>query len=493
MKKFISLSILALLSAGTLVANDVSRSFFSVRPVQVPMARQNLLTDQARNQGRVLGMKNLQISAFGGASTNSDDLARYFMMGKTTLSVKNTLDGSGADESLAFQKDIQAFNFNIDTDDTTQRTFASTLIMKPRQTFYGASLSFRRPFRNRYWGAIETSLVHVRNHLHLDETDITAANATAQVGIQGKNTVANMIDAFKQDGMNFGKIDGVRTKTGIADLTLKIGYEPLMFNRNDMYMSPYLGVILPTGNKAEAVYMFEPIVGNGGHFGIMTGAHGEFDVCSLKSGRVWASYRIENQYLFQNTQKRTMDLKYNGAWSRYLTMFEDAAAKAGTTVNSLNFGTNIMTQDVHVSPGYFGNIDASFSYVGEKWNATLGYTVHARQGEEVKLKNGWAENASIASCSNVDTTTNPFRTIGNMLQGLDIVDTEQGVVIKESDIDFNSAAHPGGISQSIYASVGTFCPQHKERVFEAGASYEFATDNTGMDRVCGWIKAQISF
>ena len=115
MKKFISLSILALLSASALSAMDVSRSFFSVRPVQVPMARQNLLTDQARNQGRVLGMKNLQISAFGGASTDADGLARYFMMGKKELIVNNNIANTGdTDLEIVFQKDIQATNFNID-------------------------------------------------------------------------------------------------------------------------------------------------------------------------------------------------------------------------------------------------------------------------------------------------------------------------------------------------------------------------------------------
>lgn len=497
MKKFISLSILALLSASALSAMDVSRSFFSVRPVQVPMARQNLLTDQARNQGRVLGMKNLQISAFGGASTDADGLARYFMMGKKELIVNNNIATAEADLEIVFQKDIQATNFNIDVADANE-DFESTIKMNPKQTFYGASLSFRMPFRNRFWFAAEAPLVHVKNDLRLTEIPgvaiVDPANDIGVAGIQGDLTVANMIEGFKNPSMKYGRIDGEHNDmkaTRIADLTLKIGYEPAMFNRNDMYMSPYLGVILPTGNKAQAKHMFEAIVGNGGHFGLMTGTHGEFALCNMKSGKLWASYRIESQYLFQNTQKRTMDLKYNGPWSRYLNMFDDEAARADTTVNSRNYGTNIMTQDVQVTPGYFGNIDMSLNYICDKWNATLGYTVHARQGEEVKLKNGWAGTAMIASQNN-DNYINPFATIADGLVDLDIL-AAPFVTIKETDIDFNSAAHPGGVSHSIYASVGAMCPKHETRIFELGGSYEFAKDNASMDRVCAWIKGQISF
>ena len=259
MKKFISLSILALLSASALSAMDVSRSFFSVRPVQVPMARQNLLTDQARNQGRVLGMKNLQISAFGGASTDADGLARYFMMGKKELIVNNNIANAGADLEIVFQKDIQATNFNIDVVEPDE-TFKSTIKMRPKQTFYGASLSFRMPFRNRFWLAAEAPLVHVKNDLRLTEDAGTAATDVAgEVGIQGDPSVTNMIAGFKNPSMIYGRIDGEHNDmkaTRIADLTLKIGYEPAMFNRNDMYMSPYLGVILPTRNKAQAKHVF---------------------------------------------------------------------------------------------------------------------------------------------------------------------------------------------------------------------------------------------
>jgi len=496
MKKFISLSILALLSASALSAMDVSRSFFSVRPVQVPMARQNLLTDQARNQGRVLGMKNLQISLFGGASTNSDELARYFMFkGKKSLSVKGYLPASG-EQNLELGQDILAENFNIEANYTGgTNTFNSTITMSPKQTFYGASLSFRMPFRNRFWFAAEAPLVHVKNDLRLTEdvTTVSRAAATGVAGVQGDLTVNNMTEGFKAASMTYGRIDSAHDDmkaTRIADLTLKVGYEPAMFNRNDMYMSPYLGVILPTGNKAQAKHVFEAIAGNGGHFGLMSGTHGEFALCNMKSGKLWASYRIESQYLFQNTQKRTFDLINNGPWSRYLLMYDDETQRVVNSAASVNYGTNIMTQDVNVTPGYFGNIDMSLNYVCDKWNAALGYTVHARQGEEVKLKNGWAGTAQIASISN-DVNVNPFRTIGTHL-----VDQDHGTLvlpIKEADIDLNSASHPGGVSCTIYASVGAMCPKHETRIFELGGSYEFSQGNASMDRVCGWIKAQLSF
>lgn len=498
MKKFISLTLAALLSVGALSANTVSRSFFSVRPAQSPIARQNLLIDQAKEDGRVLRKRNLQITGFGGVSTNSDDLSRYFMMGKNELLVRNSETALQGTEYEGLLKDIQAHNFNIDAESAAEN-FQSTLKMDPKQTVFGTSLSFRSPIKDHYWVALEAPLVHVRNKVNLNESSITAAALTGQSGVQGTLTPANMVAAFKQTGMTYGRIDdahGDMKATRIADLTLKLGYEPIMFNRKDMYMSPYVGLILPTGNKAKARHMFEAIAGNGGHLGFMVGTHGEFEVSNVKSGKLWATYRIESQYLFQNTQKRTMDLKYNGAWSRYLTMYDNETQRARDDISSKNFGTNIMTQDVHVTPGYFGNIDTSMSYVCDKWHATVGYRTHARQGEDVKLAGAWNGKAAIiASGSTNNDDSNPFRTIGNNLVNADIFEGAESIhpTIKEDRIDFNSAAHPGGVSHSLYASVGRYCPQESPRAFELGASYEFSKDNASMDRFCGWVKAQLSF
>ena len=38
----------------------------------------------------------------------------------------------------------------------------------------------------------------------------------------------------------------------------------------------YVGMVIPTGNKAEAIYMAEPIVGNGNHWAVGGGIDAAF-------------------------------------------------------------------------------------------------------------------------------------------------------------------------------------------------------------------------
>ena len=53
------------------------------------------------------------------------------------------------------------------------------------------------------------------------------------------------------------------TKTGVADVDIIIGYN---FIQSDFaHFALFVQAILPTGNRPEAKYIFEPIVGTGIH------------------------------------------------------------------------------------------------------------------------------------------------------------------------------------------------------------------------------------
>ena len=75
-----------------------------------------------------------------------------------------------------------------------------------------------------------------------------------------------MRQAFAQKGWRFGRITPEKHKKwGVADIELKIGYNSCAC---DTYtMNSYVGLIVPTGTRVRARYVFEPIVGNNRHFG----------------------------------------------------------------------------------------------------------------------------------------------------------------------------------------------------------------------------------
>jgi hypothetical protein len=490
-----SLSLLFLLcGAGAMRANDVSGiSYFNVRPVQADIMQQNLLPDQATDTGRVLRMKGIQATAFFGQSTAAEELGKYFGIGgKSELTVKEDGPDVGVPASELSQ-DILALNFNLDTADAG---FHSTIKFRPQQTFAGVGLSGRMHFRDCYWFQVEAPIVYVKNNMHLTETIINnGGGATQATGFGGLPDVSTMKDAFKQAGMLYGKIDGAQSKTGLADLTLKVGYDNPFLNRKDLFMNMFVGVVLPTGNKPKAVYMFEPIYGNGGHTAFMMGSHGEVDLGKFKQGKLWLSWNAHTQYLFQNTQKRSFDLKLNGQWSRYLSMYETQAKRVAGTAANATFGINLLTQDAKVTPGYSGTFDTMLSYVGSKYYGGVGYSTFIRQAEKVELAKAWQyTEASITAYDLTADDMNRFRTIGTAYADLDETDDALLAPIAEIDIDVNSAAHPSSVSHMVHANLGYHDKTRRYPfIVEAGASYEFSRQKTALNRWALSASARVSF
>ncbi len=495
MKKLLGLGLLAITGVCSLAANDYSRSYFSVRPYYQHITPQNILVGQTQGDRHILKRSGFEVTAFGGVSTKSDDLARYFLFGGKTELIAREADPANV-FSAELAQDILVGNFNV----AVGAGFHSILSIEPQQTFGGAAFSYKRHFKENYWASLEIPVLHVNNDLNFRENVKTQTAVVAVApALDSAPTVGNMKDAFKQLGMKYGRIDGAQTKNGVGDITLKIGYDSPKFNREDLFMSSYIGLVLPTSNKAKAVYMFEPLLGNGGHFAFMFGSRGEAKIRNYRDGSLWISWGIESQHLFENTQKRSFDLTRNGPWSRYLEMYPSEAKRVSGALIDRSFGINLLTLDAKVTPGYLGTITTALSYVGKQCYGTLGYTVHARQEETVKLKNAWQEGPMIAAYADAQAI-NPFRTIGTELDTLDsdngatigAVGDAAASVIKEVDLNLASAAHPGTISRMIYATIGSSYTYKKPCIFEAGASYEFGKENTTLNRFGVWGKIQIS-
>ena len=493
MKKTLQLGIFAFLGVISLHANDLSRSFFSVRPyAQSPfLAIQNAVIEQATDTGRVLKMKGFHIYGIYSKSVRSDELSRYFMFdSKTELVVKETAPATDATE---LDQDILSLNFNLDA---ANAGFHSTLTMEPQQTVYGAGLNFRMYFREKFWLAVEAPVVHVKNNLKLTEKVLTVAGgAGTATGLDGDTVVGTMTDAFKQAGLKYGKIDGEQNKTRLADVIVKFGYDSPELNRKDLYITSYLGAILPTGNKPRAVYMFEAICGNGGHAGLMFGNHGELHLRKFKSGNLWMSWGMETQYLFENTQKRSFDLKQNGPWSRYLSMYETTAKRNAGGASQATRGINLLTLDTKVTPGYNGNFNTGINFIHKKWHLGLNYTTYIRKAEHLELKTGWASTeATITEYDFTGDDTNRFRRIGTSFADLDQTDTANAIAIKEADLDINSAAHPANVSHMLALNIGKYhsC-QNRPYNIEGGASYEFSRQNTALNRWGIWARLHVSF
>jgi hypothetical protein len=344
-----------------------------------------------------------------------------------------------------------------------------------------------------------------------------------------------MVAAFNQDAWKYGKIKSEgsgksltfpsQSKTKLGDIEFKLGLEWL--ERDPYHLESYIGLIIPTGNKTNGEYIFEPVVGRGHHLGIMWGSTGGFKLWDNKdeTRNVRVEYALHSEYLFQNTQVRSFDLK-DKPFSRYMQVYASendavaAFAAAEANESDLNYnvtpGINVFTKPLHVTPGFTFDMNVAGVLSCERgFQGELGYNMLVKRAESVKLACPWIPGPALRHYRGFGWT-NPIRDItGNWrlenIQGANpsliesqqdnTVDPDLGVnaysinQITGDQLDMTSAAHPNYISYTIYGTLGY---RWDERNFplevSAGGSYEWAdATNAVMDRWMLWAKLAVSF
>jgi hypothetical protein len=482
-----------------------SKTFFSVRPLYSSVKAEMIAgfrNERAHVRENGIGGA-LDVVLFGSKSTNDKRLASYFMPDCTTS--MDSINGT-EDESISLDTE----HFNILT--TSGDDFKSKLCFSMNQSVVGLGLHYKQLFcwndqeTEGWWMSVSSPLTHVKNTVTMTEK-IEDPAVSLRAG-----SVSTMTQAFNQSAWKYGKIacECPEAKTGLADIEVKLGYE--MLPCADAHFAFYGGLVIPTGNKAKAQYVFESIVGNGGHVGIETGMEGGYIIWKNDDKNQWFSteFSTNTQYLFKNTQKRSFDVK-NKPWSRYQAMYANKAQaqEAIDTDNPYLFtpGINILTSDVNVTPRLAHNITTAAIFNASAFRIEVGYNLFCRQAECVKLDCPWATGddapAFKARLSDIDADAlliNPTRTIyaetqsNNVNLGYDIDSYTLGE-IREDQLDLQSATHPAILTNTFHLALGyrwdnLNFPIH----IDGGGSYEFAQDNnTVLDRWAVWAKAGFAF
>lgn len=529
MRKFLSLSLVLLTGyVGCSLANSSSDStghtYYSVRPLyQSAMPEKVTLT-----HGRALMMNDgwngtFDFTIFGGRTTRSKKLAEFFMFGN-----KNALTVDSNPENLA--RDVNPIHFNIQYGPLGENNygepcfFRETFDFRPRQSVTGFGITWRQYFANNcccepvWWFEVGLPIYHVRNDMHLRESAPETSTVTPLCNLQ-PGRAANMAEAFAgtttyQDGQKweFGKIDGARKRTGVAEVELKLGYDYL--DTDCCHLDTYLGVLIPTSQRPKGVYVFEPITGNNHHAGILMGGTFGAQIWENCDRSIWWITDMDTRYLFRNTQTRSFDLR-NRDWSRYMLTIADRTAAeavaAATTVDevlaNLTPGINIFTRKMHVTPRLQCTINTSFVYESCGFQAEVGYNFWARQHEKITLKDPWVEGPAIANLQYIeegglpnDRVVNRLSSIGNdnLRAGVPYIDSTTGTpetitVIREQDLDLASAAFPHAISNTIFFTAGYNWDTCCYPVYVGiGGEYEFNAVNTAVSRWTLWGKFGVS-
>ncbi len=513
MRKYGVLSLMLFAVAPAAANNAVSKTYFSqhnwfgaASPERLAMARNRI---NRKDEGKGVAF---EMAVFGSRTTEEQDLRDYFLpvAGKTKLVAAE--DGaeayiSGTDAYVAGtlgqtagSNDIMANYFNVQTATSgvlpvQAGVFQSELTFAPKQTVIGVGLQWQQRLPKKWWMQVSAPITKVKNDLGMTEEVINAGS-----GAVPDSAVANMTDAFKQAAMLYGKIDGAQSKWGVADVEVLVGKHWL--DEDYAKACGYFGIVIPTGNKPKAEYLWEAVVGNNKHFGVMLGSNTRL-VWKEGDDYVLAIHCDANaRYLFENTQTRMLDLK-NKPWGRYLSLVKEADADSSDRTN-LEFGVNILTQAVKVAPhgAFTGNTALNFRK-DNGFEAEAGFNLHVREAEEVKLKNAFtnADVYGIVAAQQFgagNSTTCTFATISraNLNEGGDQNSSASRIFIPlvEADLDLNSAAHPAVYETAVYATMGMNWDKNKIPSFvNVGGSFTFNENNAAAQRWAIWGKAGISF
>lgn len=159
------------------------------------------------------------------------------------------------------------------------------------------------------------------------------------------------VPGITYEGLAYARMNtSNKHETRLAEITAALGYNFLLCE--DYYLGFNIRAAAPTGNKPKALWLFEPIVGNGHHWELGAGLDSRW--C------IWRSEEEERDvtcyldatltHLFKTTQIRTFDLRCKPL-SRYML-----AMKFTPTVQNLIVGQSVDPINATPPNSQFANI-----------------------------------------------------------------------------------------------------------------------------------------
>lgn len=505
-----------------------SKTTFVIRPQFEVCSPEYLSAFRDRMDARENGHGGaFQFALFGGRSTRSDKLAMYFTPYCKNSLVASAENVNGAVSPAVSRVDIVPQHFNVLLENDPER-FREVITFCPRVSTAGIGLNYRQnlsrfrenydPEKKHWYLEISTPLTWQQTTMGLSGCQtFTGDKVAATIEGLDQKFYSGMVQAFNQPAWCYGKINGCCecSKTRLADISLMLGYETLKCS--SATLDGFVGILIPTGNKRCGTYVFEPVVGHGGHWGLMKGMHvkGTFWESKNRDVSIEAAHDINGMYLFQREEMRSFDLK-NKPWSRYMEIYQNEAqaqqafdlsatnANAGQYLSSP--GINAFTKCLEVRPGLSVVTNTALILNANKFRGEVGYNLYWRQAECANLC-CWKEGAALKAGSG-DGNTEPLRTISldnewfndNSADQHGVVSISNPItqyansIIKACDLDMESASHPAYLANTLYITAGAHYDERNcPLFFDLGASYEFEQENITLNRWTLWAKGGVSF
>ncbi|HLC07457.1 MAG TPA: hypothetical protein VJJ26_04695 [Candidatus Babeliales bacterium] len=211
------------------------------------------------------------------------------------------------------------------------------------------------------------------------------------------NTIRNVENITFQE-LKFAQMSSERlVRTRMAEIRTAVGWN--FFAEKNYHVGFNGQIAWPTGLRPDALFLFEPLVGNGHFWELGFGLSGHYNFwCSEDELSHCAFYVDVNvTHLFRTRQARSFDLTKNGTLSRYMLAMEMTSPAvnlrgANGQIPSAQFNNdflpvaNITTLDVEVSIAAQADIVLMLNATRRNWSFDFGYNYWGRSPDNITLR-----------------------------------------------------------------------------------------------------------
>jgi hypothetical protein len=421
------------------------KTFFVSRPQSVDFMSEKAGARQLINRfDYEENYPHLSVTALYSQSFDPCALAHYFFGSKSL-----TFSGSRYPERGS--TDILADYFGLST------TAKSVVCFDPEITNFTNDFYFYLGFDGVAPGlymSVRMPLVHAVWDLKLHETVVTQGDGDVagymgpnRVEIAGTsgvtNTLASGVKEFMsgvrrttegqimplifgdlQEPLQYGKIVSRQTATQVSEVVVTLGYT--LCDERWWSLGANFRTAFNTGNSSDAEYLFEAIVGNGGHWELGAGLTGHVTPWTSQHERYALSLYLDAMvsHLFFSEQRRSFDFKNHGNGSRYMLLeqfgkpsnnlfLENPSGPASSYQydGRLIPAINATTLDVKTMIPVQGEVSLSALYEWGSASVELGYSFFGRMKEQARDRDCFASGIyglkGDAQLYGFDSTTTP--------------------------------------------------------------------------------------
>jgi len=359
----------------------------------------------AQTVSRSLGA-TLTISPFYKQSHNDQDVAKLFGDGTKGATVKGTMTVAPAVAINAITP-VALFGQGVDhvpNSDlgTDNAPMSGVITLKPERSAWGARLDWHQDLSNLLKGLslhVGTVVEEVSSHA-IEKTALSKSIASDAKAIDGGagNTV---LDYFlgnvsknsthvHQSKLAKGRLNYEDASApGIGDISFKMRYEA--YNKGRFNVGVAGTVVVPTGTSLTGDTVFEPVVGNRGHFAVGATVDAKVSAWNKKDLSVAFNIVADWRYFLEGSETRTPGIMIGK--TGYLVPL----GRYNLAVQHENAGifpaTHVLTQSMNVKPGHQFDGVAGISAQWKDFTFDIGYNLFLKEKEVVTMKkDAWKDD-----------------------------------------------------------------------------------------------------